>query len=178
VSPLGDIVHAHRRAGLGFAVTLLFIIAVVSVGLGLHVVSSASFKVCVPIEASDFDRFEKTISSLDSVVDLSIKLCTTLIGLGAALLIGLKSGVHLTLRIRLFILVAAIFFIQSVFYAVLWRMGVAELWLNECLRLIAAPRLTSRYDAHLYTLLAGLVFLGLIIPAAMFSRDNVGGLEI
>lgn len=39
--------------------------------------------------------YVKMFSALDSIVDLDIKLATTLTGFGAAILLGLKSGVAL-----------------------------------------------------------------------------------
>ena len=97
------------------------------------------FRVCVLTESKDFERFKLSISALDAIVDLSIKLSTVLVGAGTALLIGLKSGLSLAPFGRFCLLVATICFAQSMLYAVLWRMGVAELWLNQCLDLISTP---------------------------------------
>jgi hypothetical protein len=144
-------------------VALLLVITVVA----YWNVAGPGFKACaVPDKVADAANYQKTISALDGVVDLSIKLSTALAGFGAAALIGLKSGIKLSPAVRLFILVATICFVQSALYAVWWRMGVAELWLNDCLSIIAEPRLTLRYDAHFYFFSAGLCSMALIIFGA------------
>ena len=140
--------------------------------LFLLVLNALPFKVCVPVEPGEVDRYQKAIAALDSIVDLSIKLSTALVGLGAAILIGLKSGVRLTPAVRSLILVSAICFLQSALYAVWWRMGVAELWLNECLALISEPRLTAKYAMHFYFFIAGLIALAIIILGAVLVSPS------
>jgi hypothetical protein len=135
-------------------------------------VAAGSFRVCTPQDAED--SFVKTIAALDSIVDLSIKLSTTLVGLGAALLIGLKSGLRLTFPIKVIVIIATLLLIQSALYAVWWRFGVAELWLNQCLELVDEARLDRRYQAHFYFFLAGLVSLGVLVIGAMFSEQTSG----
>src|SRR4051812_26809447 len=51
-------------------------------------VASGSFSSCAT--GSFTDAQQKTISSLDTIIDLGLKLATTLIGFGAAVLIGVK----------------------------------------------------------------------------------------
>jgi hypothetical protein len=165
-----NLIRDHRW----FLIGLLVLFAVMTISL--YLVANVGFKVCVPADKIEIDKYQKTIAALDSVADISIKLCTALVGFGAALLIGLKSGVGLTPFVRFAILTASIFFVQSAIYAVFWRMGVAELWLNECLSLISQPRLTARYEAHLYFFLAGLFSLALVvIGAALGQWSNKGG---
>jgi hypothetical protein len=136
-------------------------------------VAAGSFKVCTPQESSQ-DTYAKTIGALDGIVDLGLKLSTSLVGLGAALLIGWKSGLKLTFAIKIIILIATLLLIQSALYAVWWRFGVAELWLNDCLELVAEPLLGRRYQAHFYFFLAGLVSLGVLVIGALFSEAASG----
>jgi hypothetical protein len=150
-------------------------IALISAYVCFDVLRAAHFNACPVILPEKADRYQKTIAALDSIIDLSIKLATALVGLGAAILIGLKSGVRLRPIVRSFILLATICFTQSSLYAVWWRMGVAELWLNDCPSLISALRLTSRYDAHFYFFLAGLIMLALVITGAVFSEPEIKG---
>jgi hypothetical protein len=70
-------------------------------------VAAGSFKVCTPQQ--DAESYAKTIAALDGIVDLGLKLSTTLVGLGAALLIGWKSELKLTFAIRVIVLVATLF---------------------------------------------------------------------
>jgi hypothetical protein len=135
-------------------------------------VASGSFSVCTPQESQDI--FAKTIAALDGIVDLGLKLSTTLVGLGAALLIGWKSGLKLTFPIRVIILVATLLLTQSALYAVWWRFGVAELWLNDCLELVAQPMLGRRFQAHFYFFLAGLLSLGVLVIGALFAEQTRG----
>jgi hypothetical protein len=94
---------------------------------------------------SETTRHQEAIKSLDAVADIGIKLSTTLVGLGAAILLGFKSGLTLTTPIRAFILLAIMCFLESALYAVLWRMRIAELWINDCLGLVVEPRLQYRF---------------------------------
>ena len=158
-----------------FSVLTLTIVIVASLIIFYFVFNAAPFKVCAAVEAKELEPYQKTIAALDGVVDLSIKLATTLVGLGAAILIGLKSGVRLNSVARLFILLASVCFVQSALYAVWWRMGVAELWLNECLGLIVEPRLAMRYEIHFYFFMAGLFLMGLIVGGAAYGQAKSEG---
>ena len=134
-------------------------------------VASGSFKVCV---GEVDDQFQKTIGALDGVAELSVTLSTTLIGVGVALLIGLKTGLRLTFLTKIIIITAAFFLAQSAFYAVLWRWRVANLWLNKCLELITEPLLTRPYQAHVYFFMAGFVALFILVVVAAFSSKESG----
>jgi hypothetical protein len=135
-------------------------------------VAAGSFSVCTPQESQD--AYAKTIAALDGIVDLGLKLSTTLVGVGAAVLIGWKTELKLTFSIRVIILLATLLLIQSALYAVWWRFGVAELWLNECLDLIDQPMLGRRYQAHFYFFLAGLLSLGVLVIGALFAEQASG----
>src|SRR6266851_1890940 len=90
----------------------------------LFVESGSPFKVCIPTEGPATEQHQKAIAALDGVADIGIKLSTTLVGIGAAVLLGFKSGLKLTIPIRIIILFAAACFLQSTLYAVLWRLRV------------------------------------------------------
>jgi hypothetical protein len=140
-------------------------------GLTYSWVAAGSFKVCTP---QDSDNYVKMVAALDSIVDLGIKLSTTLVGLGAALLIGWKSGLRLTFPIKVILIIASLLLIQSALYGVWWRFGIAELWLNDCLELVTQPRLGRRYEAHFYFFLSGLISLGALVIGTIFS-ERPGG---
>jgi hypothetical protein len=156
--------HSWFVGGVGFLAAISVIV--------LYAVLHIAFKVCVPIDASELDKYKQTISALDGIADVSIKLSTALVGFGVAILIGLKTGVHLSKFVRFFLLVATICFAQSALYAILWRMGVAELWLNECLSLISQPMLTARYGAHFYFFIAGLAAIAVIVFGAALDIES------
>ena len=131
---------------------------------------NAPFGACVRGDLGE--NYQKTISALDGTVDLGLKLSTTLVGFGAALLIGIKDSVRMTPTLRVLVLVSTLLFAQSALYGVWWRLGVAESWLNECLNLVIEPRLKARYLAHFYFFLVGLVSLGLVVIAASWPRTE------
>jgi hypothetical protein len=148
------------------AITALLIICAAIYGI----VGSAGFGACV--QGSITESLKETVKALDSTVDLGIKLSTTLVGLAAALLIGLKTGVRLTPTLRLLLFLCIILFTQSALYAVWWRLGIAEIWMNECLNLLAEPRILYRYWAHYYFMLAGLLSFGVLVSAAAFAAPS------
>src|SRR5262249_52868280 len=135
---------------------------------------NASFGACV--RGNLAENYQKTISALDGTVDLGLKLSTTLVGFGAALLIGIKDSVRMTPTLRVLVLVSTLLFAQSALYGVWWRLGVAESWLNECLNLVTEPNLKQRYLAHFDFFLAGLISLGFVVIAASWPRtENTKG---
>ena len=109
---------------------------IASIAIFYWVESGSPFRVCVPTEGAATTQHEQAIKSLDAVADIGIKLSTTLVGIGAAILLGFKSGLTLTTSIRGSILLATMCFLESALYAVLWRMRIAELWINDCLGLV------------------------------------------
>jgi hypothetical protein len=150
----------------------------VSIGTFAWVQSGSPFRVCVPTEGSATTQHQEAIKALDAVADVGIKLSTTLVGIGAAVLLGFKSGLTLTTQIRAFILLATMCFLESALYAVLWRMRIAELWINDCLALVVEPRLQYRFTAHFGFFLAGLFFLALlVVSATLTAPKSTGGGE-
>lgn len=145
---------------------------VVSIGVFLWVQSGSAFQVCVPTEGAATTQHQEAIKALDAVADVGIKLCTTLVGIGAAILLGFKSGLALTTPIRAFILLATTCFLESALYAILWRMRIAELWVNDCLALVVEPRLQYRFTAHFGFFLAGLCFLALLVISATVTTSK------
>jgi hypothetical protein len=149
-----------------------------SIAIYFLVESGSHFSVCVPTEGSATTQTGEAIKSLDAIADVGIKLSTTLVGLGAAILLGFKSGLNLTTSIRALILLATTCFAESALYAILWRMRIAELWINDCLSLVTESRLQYRFTAHFAFFLAGLACLAvLVISAALTSPKSQSGVE-
>ncbi len=159
------------------ALSIVIGVAVIASIVIFYLVESGSpFRVCVPTEGAATTQHEQAIKSLDAVADIGIKLSTTLVGIGAAILLGFKSGLTLTTSIRGSILLATMCFLESALYAVLWRMRIAELWINDCLGLVVEPRLQYRFTAHFAFFLAGLFFLAfLLISATLTAPKSVHG---
>ena len=173
--------HLLRTCCLGARVnkrqyTIFIVVLVGLIGLSVLAyfwVAAGSFSVCTSDEPEE--GYAKTVAALDRIVDLGLTLSTSLVGLGAAVLIGWKSGLKLTFPIKILILVATLLLVQSALYAVWWRFGIAELWLNGCIELIAQPKLGRRYYAHFYFFLTGLVSLGLLVITGLLSENAAGG---
>src|SRR5215216_5669938 len=85
----------------------------ISVVIFLWVESGSPFKVVVPTDGDATTQHAQAIKALDGVADVGIKLATTLVGLGAAVLLGFKAGLRLTTLTRIFILLATACFLQS-----------------------------------------------------------------
>lgn len=148
------------------ALAVVFAICVV---IYLHV-ANGSFSVCAV--GAFTDEQKHTITSLDSIVDLSLKLSTTLVGFGAAALIGLKSGIRLSPLMRLSVVIATILFAQSALYAIWWRVGVADVYFNKCFTIIAAPRLQLRFEWHIYFFMLGLAAIAILVVEALFRKPQ------
>jgi hypothetical protein len=133
-------------------------------------VLSGSFGACVAGSLSE--NLQKTIGALDGIIDLGLKLSTSLVGLAAALLIGLKGGLTLTAPVRTSLIISMLMFTQSAVYAVAWRFGIANSWLNTCLNLVTEPTMQRRYDAHLWFFIFGLISLGALVFVAAQSRGE------
>jgi hypothetical protein len=147
-------------------------LALVSLLIFGYVISGSSF-VCPVLAKPDPEKYAKVIAALDQVVDLGIKLSTTLAGLGAAMLLGWKSEWRTTQPvIRFLVLLGAILFVQSALYAIWWRTGIAEAWFNNCPQLVAENRLQYRFEAHFYLFVLGLLCLGAIVVGALFTAPN------
>ena len=112
-----------------------------------------------------------TIASLDKIIDLGIKLSTTLVGFGVAALIGLRAEITLTPFTRLSIGIGTLLFAQSAFYAVWWRFGVAEAYLNECF-IIASTKLQWRFAAHIYLFMFGLLSIVILVLSFLFRHTK------
>jgi hypothetical protein len=153
---------------------------IVTVIVALVVIASASgfvygyagAAVCLPEDIAKSENFQKTIAALDGIVDLGLKLSTSLVGFGAALLIGLKGGLTLTVPVRTSIFLALLMFIQSAFSAVAWRIGIANSWLNKCLNMVVEDYMQRLYGLHLVFFLSGLLFLLILIIVVILSSDE------
>jgi hypothetical protein len=146
--------------------------AIVSLAV-LAWVAAGTFRVCVPPKlGTSVDHYVKMFAALDAIVDLDIKLATTLTGLGAAILLGLRSGVALTNTIRVWILAASLLFALSALCALWWRFHVAEMWLNNCLDIVTEARSMRRFQAHFYFFGLGLFALGIVVVRAAFRSNS------
>jgi hypothetical protein len=131
---------------------------------------SGDFGAC--LKGTTDEHLQKSVAVLDATIDLGTKLSTTLVGVGAALLIGLKQGVKLSPWPKLLLLLAIICFGQSAIAAVLWSLKVANSWINECLNLITEDMMQRLFEASFGLFIAGLVFTLLMVCAAAWRTEE------
>jgi hypothetical protein len=127
------------------------------------------FRACRETTES-IDRYGKTFAALDSIIDANFKLATGLAGVGAAVLIGLKTGVTLNPYVRTWLLISTIFFALSAFLALSWRFGTAQIWLDLCLDSITASRYQRPFQAHVLFFFSGLFSIGVVVVGAALAR--------
>mgnify|MGYP001411116738 CR=1 FL=1 len=146
--------------------------------LGVIVVASVAYwfwgrwaEPLVCVVAEDEQRFGKTAEFLSGILDLTLALSTSLVSLGAALLIGLHSGIRLTEWTAAILLAALVALAQSAGYGVLWKLQLANLWFNECYNLIASPDVQWLYQSHFVFLIGGIVAIAVLVAA--LSLNNV-----
>jgi hypothetical protein len=116
------------------------------------------------------ELLQKTIATLDNTIELGLKLSVSLVAAGAALLVGLRTGVRMTPWVRALLLVSIFLFGQSALAGVLWRLQIANAWFNECLPLVADARVQALFRGSFDFFIAGLIAaLALVAVAAPIS---------
>jgi len=149
-------------------IALLILIGVVSLLFPLLV--AKPYGACAVEDATDLQL--KTVSTLNDIVDLGLKISTTLVGFGAAAVIGLKGEVKLGRFMRVMVVISVMLFAQSALYGVWWRFGVAQMYLIECLSMITAPALQWRFQGHVYFFMLGIGAVGVLVLGALFREPE------
>lgn len=118
------------------------------------------------------ETFQKTIATLDGTIELGLKLSVALIGAGAAVILGLKTGIRMTQRVKAVLFTAIILFGESAIAGVLWRLRLANAWLNGCLALVTTPYMTRLFDAAFYLFIAGLLATLVMVSDAAWGKAS------
>jgi hypothetical protein len=142
-------------------------IALVSV---LLAVFGATRDVALCIVGEGQERYEKTAEFLNGVLDLSLTLSTSLVSLGAALLLGFHSNIRLTPISAALLLLALVGLAQSAAYGIWWKLQLADLWFNECFNQIGSPHFQWFYQAHFLFLVTGIFFVALLVGFLSWGR--------
>lgn len=138
----------------------------------------ATRQVALCYVGEDYDRFERTAEFLIGVIDLTLALSTSLVGLGAALLIGLHPNIRLTPGSMLALLVGLLALAQSAAYGVWWKLQLANLWFNECYNQIASPHVQWKYQSHFGLMFVGIALLAVLVLILSLGRvQNSGGAD-
>lgn len=124
--------------------------------------------VCDPTVASE--QYQKTVEFLDSIIQLGLTLSTGLIGLGAALMIGLQGSLRMTPWNVTFLAGSLVCLAQTILYGVWWKAGIANLWFNECWERIDADFLQYRYSTSYEFFMLGIVLLGILVVSIALQR--------
>ena len=131
-----------------------------------------TFGACVKGSTSEY--LQRTIATLNDTIDLGIKLSVTLVGVGAAALIGFRTGIRLTNGMKMLLLLCVLLFGQSAMAGVAWRLPNS--WLNQCLNLITEDIMQRLFEICFAFFLAGLGVTLVMVCFATWSsaRANEG----
>ena len=132
-------------------------------------------KSCSQVAVTDAKRTAITV--LDGIVNLDIQLATALVGLGAALLMGLRQSFRPIPSVAVLIFFALLAFAQSVLYGIWWKTRIASVWYRECLDLFSGEFVQRPYSLHVYCFMTGFVFLGIMVAKPFALRLNAAGDE-
>jgi hypothetical protein len=156
----GNVKTVNRILASTIAIVALLAVAVAS-GWVWYDVLAADFGVCVRGMSGDY--FDKALTALDSNVELGIKLSVGIVGVGGALLLGLKSGIDMRRWMKAILVTALLCFTQSALFGAWWRLGVANGWLNECPNLVREPRMAEIYRSAFTMFILGLATLMVLL---------------
>lgn len=155
------------------ATASMWVSALIASGVYFRQNLAAKYGVCLPT-LSPTEAQTKTVDFLNSIIELGLTLSTGLIGLSAALMLGLQGTIRLTKGV-LHALCMSIFLLgQSVLYGFLWKLRVSNLWFNSCWENLDAAALQSVYSAHYYLLLCGLGCFSLLVIWVAVLRMRSG----
>jgi hypothetical protein len=151
-------------------------IAVIVFGCSVAVWVWAAFGSFSACAIGTSDAVQKTVAILDSTVDLGVKISITVVGAGAALLIGFKQGIDLTPWLKFLLVLSSALFGQSALAGVVWKLRIANSWMNNCLNLVAEPITQRWFYASLGFFIAGiLIALALIFFVALSQETTRRG---
>ncbi|MDX0060413.1 hypothetical protein GOC19_29110 [Sinorhizobium meliloti] len=123
---------------------------------------SAGVGVCAVKEAPTTAQ-EKLVDFLNGIIELGMTLTTALMGLSAALLLGVQGELRITAGVLRLMILSNVLIAQSLLYGVLWKFRVANLWFNGCWDGVASPGLQRAYSGHFYALGLGFVAFAVLV---------------
>jgi small-conductance mechanosensitive channel len=129
--------------------------------------------ICNTVVSSE--QYQKTVEFLDSIIQLGLTLATGLIGLVAALMIGLQGSLRMTPWNVTFLAGSVVCLAQAILYGVWWKVGIANLWFNECWEKIDADFLQYRYSTSYEFFMLGVVLIGILV--VLIALQRVGELS-
>ena len=116
------------------------------------------------------EPYKQTVEFLSGILELGLSLSTALVGLSAALLIGLQGSLKLNRLSMSVVLIAMICLASAIVCGVLWKFQIANLWFNACYHLVSTSRIQSFYQAHFMFFLSGVILIGIVVALVGFER--------
>lgn len=116
------------------------------------------------------ERYKETVDFLSTTMELVLGLCTGLLGLSAAVLIGIQGNLKLSNSSMFFTLLSMINISASVLCAILWKFQISNLWFNGCYELVGTMRIKTLYSMHFYFFLFGVLLLAIVVALVAFER--------
>lgn len=128
-----------------------------------------------PVSKEVDSQLQLAADLLNGVLELNLTIATALVGLGAAVLVGLQWNIRLTSFVFVLILLSIFALSQAILYAFLWKIAVANLLFNECLAGLDSDAVQTRYMAHFYAMIVGIGLLAAVVVRISIERLNGSG---
>jgi hypothetical protein len=162
--------EVHRIANLEWVARGVLGCVVVACVAALVWTWSLGFASC-PVE--DLTGPQKAaVAELTDIVKWTLSLSVGIIALFGSLAFGLKEGPKFTSTAWLLLVAAMCCFAFAAYFALMWRVGVAEAFFNGCPALITSKMLIVRFNMVAYLFLAGLGILAATLCLVTFERNR------
>ncbi|MER9524858.1 hypothetical protein NKI96_14910 [Mesorhizobium sp. M0292] len=125
-----------------------------------------------PAQNQVSDPLKQVVELLNGILDLDITICTGVVGLSAALLLGIQGDIKLKKASLTLLSISIILLVQSILYAIIWRLGLANLWFNDAVSCIAKDPQQTSYKAHFLAMGLGIFFFAVTVVVVAFERAN------
>ena len=149
-------------------VALALVAAVCFSGWVFWQVESTALSAC-PVQKEATSLHETTRVILTSIIDFDIALATTLVGLTAALLLGVNKAFKLTPWAVILLLYAIGSFTQAAIYSTYWKSRVALVWYAGCPSSLVSDFVQRPYTWHVNFFLLGVLALSVMVVAVSFA---------
>ena len=147
------------------------IAAVAILGAGaLAWVWSYSFEPCA-IEPVSED-LKLALGHYSQTIQQLLNLSTAVAALGAAVLLGLQTGVRLSHGRSVLVLSSTICFVLCAYFTLLWQSRLGQSLLQGCPQLVTEKFMVVPFNAAAYSFVAGLALIGLVVGLSAYQRDS------
>jgi hypothetical protein len=120
------------------------------------------------------ESLKLAIEHYSGTVNQVLTLSTALVGLGGAVLLGMKDLTNLTKASRILILASTTSFAFSAYFALVWQSWLGWFLFNDCPTSISQPVMKVPFLADTYFFVIGLVLMAGVVLTAVFARPSQG----